>query len=263
MTERNDIVQKKHKWCLAAAVLVAVVVLALLLEWPVLFINGQPVYQEELQIHGQLVDRVVRSRAVMKWAGEMEAGTLHSYGQIMDLMEKENENRRHMQENGQPIYGPAVFNSIQFYKKYISDCETVIKKRIEQQASQDELLRFYEEHLQEYQHVDTICAQYRLWNHGKLEQEGTIQLDQYSIRGMTESNEELVQKLLQLHPDQKIVWDMGDGMQMQLECTRREAAEPAAYEEVAGAVLQQYVASVFEQELKNRMEESTVWTFNK
>lgn len=257
-------VQRKCKWIFAiVALLIVVIALGYVLDWPVLFVNGRPIYQQEFDLHGQAVDRVVRSHAIMEWADESGVGEFLSYKQILRSMDKENQERTEQSEKGEPVYGPTEYNQIQYYKKYIGECEQRIKEQIKQHATRDELIAFYNSHLQDYQHIGIIRAEYSVWQQGVQTLQGTVQLDQYNVRGMSESSEEFVEMLLQLQPQQQIVWDAAEGIQIQLLCTQREQGTIAPYEEVAGAVLQQYTALQFETQLEKRVMESTVWNFNK
>ncbi len=260
--ERKKCVRKRTKWIIVlACVLVVAALLAVFVDWPVLLVDGKPICRQEFELNGQSADRVVRAHAIMSWADEMGVNDHLSYSKLLRAMEKENQERLEKQENGEPVYGPAEYNHIQYYKKYIGDCEQGIKAQIERTATQEELLAFYNSHLQEYQHVDTVVAEYTVWQGGAQTRQGTVQLDQYSIRGLSESSEEFVQQLLQLQPQQESVWDAAEGIQIQLLCTRREPGTIAPFEEVAGAVAQQYTAAQFEAQLEKRVMESTVWNF--
>lgn len=254
---------KKGRWITGGALLItAVLVISFFVEFPVLLINGTPIYSQEYQIHGAVAERVARSRAIMDWASELEGEKSVSYGEILQALERENAERKAKKESDQPIYGPLEFDHIQYYKKYVGDCQQRIVQKLEQEAEQDALVQFYDRNRQQYRHADTISAEYSVWQQGVLIREGTVQLDRYNIRSMSESNEQLVENLLQLSPQQELFWDASDGIQIQLRCTQRIPGEVAPYEEVAGAVLQQYAAQQFEDRLEERIKESRIWVLN-
>lgn len=255
---------KKKIWIIVlASALIATIALAVSVDCPVLFVNGTPICQQEFNLNGQSVDRVVRSHAIMEWADEAGVNEYLTYSKLLRSMEKENRERLEKKEKGEPVYGPSEYNSIQYYKKYIGDCEQGIKYQIEQTVAQEDLISFYDSHLQDYRHIDTVGAEYSVWQGGVQTMRGTVQLDQYTVRGLSESSEEFVEQLMQLQPQQQIVWDVAEGVQIQLLCIYREPGTIAPFEEVAGAVSQQYAAAQFESQLEKRVKEATVWNFIK
>lgn len=254
---------KKKIWIAAAAAAAVLAGAAALLIWrgPVLMVNGTPVFQEEYSCNGQSAEQTLRSRVVMAWAEEYEPGRECSMKKLAQKREAENQRRQEQIAKGEPVYGPAEYTTVQYYKQYISECEQLIVGALEHQATQEELEAFYKEHQQEYRQIDTIAAEYSLWQQGVLTQQGTVMLDQYTVRGLTETSEELVERMLGLQPGGEIVWDVADGLQLQLRCTGREPGALASFEEVSGAVAQQYAASQFTSQLEQRMKDSTMWTF--
>ena len=60
-------------------------------------------------------------------------------------------------------------------------------------------------------------------------------------------------RLLLLEEGGKVIWSTAQGEEKELYCTSREDGGYLSYEEVSGAVLEQYIANKFEVELQKRI----------
>ncbi|MFQ9583613.1 MAG: hypothetical protein ACLRZY_09215 [Blautia hansenii] len=130
-----------------------------------------------------------------------------------------------------------------------------------EELSEEELVAFYETHRENYRQVDSFTAEYTVWQEGRIAYQGTLELNDSNIRAMTEADEELANKLLQLEEGGQSTWGDDSGAKKRLMCTKREAGGYLSYEEVSGAVLEQCTADEFEKELNKKMKESEVRDF--
>lgn len=96
------------------------------------------------------------------------------------------------------MYGPVEFTPMQYYKRLLGECEQALKERKMEELSEEELVAFYETHRENYRQVDSFTAEYTVWKERRIAYQGTLELNDSNIRAMTEADEELANKLLQL-----------------------------------------------------------------
>lgn len=257
--------RKKKLW--AGAVFIAVLLSAFFLfreagrvKYP-LIVNEEPITQEELEFYDGDKDRAVRARVIWDWAEQEKIIDRFSYDSFLEALDKENKERKALHEKGEPVCGPVEFTPMQYYKRLIGECEQALKERIMERTTPEELEVFYETYREHYRQVDSFTAQYTVWQEGKIIYEGIVELNDSNVRAMTEADEELANKLLQLEEGGQTNWTGSNGEEKQLICTKREAGEYLLYEEVSGAVLEQCAAEKFEKELNEKISKSEIQDF--
>lgn len=223
-----------------------------------LTVDGIPVSQQEIDFHSGNMEWVIRSKVLLNWAVEAGIADAFSEETFSKDLQAENKEREEIHRAGGTLYGPVQFTPLQYYKKQMSTYEQQLKENIMQKATPQAQLAFYEAHREDYRQIDTIYADYTVWQENRIVDQGSITLDSKNIRALTESDEELVQYLLQLEEGGQLSWTSEDGSEKQLQCTKREPGRTLSYEEVAGAVLEQYVAAQFEQKLNEKIEQSKI-----
>lgn len=228
---------------------------------PPLLVDRKPVTQEELDFYNGDKERAVRGKVIWNWAEQYGIVDEFSYDIFLKALDKENKNRRELDEKGEPVYGPVEFTPMQYYKRLIGECEQELKNRKMEEISQEELVSFYESHQENYRQVDSFTANYTVWQEGRIIYQETLELNDNNVRAMTEADEELANKLLQLEEGGQTTWNCDSGETKQLICTKREPGGYLPYEEVSGAVLEQCTAYEFEKELSKKIAESEVRDF--
>lgn len=228
---------------------------------PPLIVDGKPVLREELEFYNGNKERAVRGKVIWNWAEQEGFVNEFSYDAFLKALEEENKKRKESDEKGEPVYGPIEFTPMQYYKRLIGECEQALKVKKMKEVSEEELVDFYEKHQENYRQVDSFTAEYTVWQDGKITYQEIVELNDSNVRAMTEADEELANRLLQLEEGGQTTWSSGSGETKQLICTKRESGGVLSYEEVSGAVLEQYTADVFEKELNEKIAEAEVLDF--
>lgn len=252
--------EHKKKWIvvLVIGLLFVVAATAARSHSGILTVDGVSVSQQEIDFQGGDLEHVIRSKVLLNWAVEAGIAEGFSEGRFREALQQENARRKKTQEAGAPLYGPAQFTPIQYYKKQLGDYTQKLKEEIKQQASLSQQREFYESHPEAYREVDTICADYTVWQDDRIVKQGSITLDAQNIRALAETDEVLVQYLLQMEAGGQMNWRDADGRERQLQCVKREPGRILPYEEVTGAVLEHYAAEQFEQRLQQRVERAKI-----
>ena len=215
-------------------------------EKPPLLVDGKPVTREELDFYNGDKERAVRGKVIWNWAEEEGIVDEFSYDTFLKALKAENHKRKELDEKGEPVYGPVEFTPMQYYKRLIGECEQELKNRKIEEISEEELVSFYESHQENYRQVDSFTADYTVWQEGRITYQETLELNDSNVRAMTEADEELANKLLQLEEGGQTTWNSDSG---------------ETNEEVSGAVLEQCTADEFEKELSKKIAESEVRDF--
>lgn len=242
----------------AAVVIIFILAKQLNEEKAPLTINGEPVSEEELAFHDGSLERTVRSREIWNWAAEGGMADEFSYDDLIQSLENENRERKKLQSEGGVLYGPVEYTPLQYYRRLTGERERMLRTRILEKTDSSELIRYYETHQENYMDVDTIEAEYTIRQEGRTIYEGNVVLEAESMRGLSESDEELAEHLMQLEEGGQYRWTGKNGEDKLLNCVRREKGRVIPFEEVAGAVADQYTAERFEQELTKRIADCKV-----
>ena len=227
-------------------------------EKPPLFVDGKPVTREELEFYNGDTERAVRGKVVWNWAEQEGLVDEFSYDIFLKELKEENQNRRERKEEGEPVYGPVEFTPMQYYKRLIGSCEQALKEKERNEILDSELISFYKKHKENYRQVDSFTADYTVWQEGRITYQETLEINDSNVRAMTEADEELANKLLQLEEGGETTWNSDSGETKRLVCTKREPEGYLPYEEVSGAVLEQCMTEKFEKELSKKIAESEV-----
>lgn len=137
-------------------------------------------------------------KIIWNWAEEEGIVDEFSYDTFLKALKAENQKRKELDEKGEPVYGPVEFTPMQYYKRLIGECEQELKNRKMEEISEEELVSFYESHQENYRQVDSFTADYTVWQEGRITYQETLELNDSNVRAMTEADEELANKLLQL-----------------------------------------------------------------
>lgn len=234
----------------------------LAMEYP-LVVDGKGITQEEIRFHNHDIDRAIRSRVIFNWAAKEGLADEFSYETFQKSLKTENKERKEIKKKGEPLYGPVEFTPMQYYKRQLGEYERSLKDHMMKRVEKKELYEFYKTHQENFKEVDTVCAEYIVRQDGREIYKESVILDKNNIRAKMEFDEEFVNRLLLLEEGGKVIWSTAQGEEKELYCTSREDGGYLSYEEVSGAVLEQYIANKFEVELQKRISESNVWNFMK
>lgn len=212
-----------------------------------------PISKEELVLNDENMELAVRSRMIWNWAVECGVADEFSYDDFLQSLEAENKKREKVHADGDPVYGPVKFTPLQYYRRLLGEYEQEICDRLAQKIKPSELIGYYETHQENYRAVDTVEAEYTIRQNGRVIYQGDMMLHAENMRALSESDEELVHNLLQLEEGGQYAWTGRNGEEKQLLCIRREQGTCAPFEEVSGAVTDQYAGEVFERELAIRI----------
>lgn len=226
-------------------------------EW-VLSVNGDGVSEEELEMLGQDEEQAVYMRVLQQWGQELGLMEVLSYEDFMELLSRENEERAQKLENGEVVYGVTEYTPYQYYRVLRSEYERMIKDALINEATSEELRTYYNDNLEDYEEIGEITAELTVRSDGKIVEKTEVTLNGENYRILSEQNEELAARLENLPVGQTAMWTDDNGIEWTLLCTGREENTFEAYENVAGAVSEQWASQKLTEEMDRRIEESTI-----
>lgn len=225
---------------------------------PLLYVDGRAVSAQEMSLLDDNVERAVWMKQLQEWAREEGVAETFSYDALIEELEIENCRRTEQKESGGIVYGIVEYTPLQYYNLTMGIYERSLKEKFMEQADETKLREYYESHRKDYLQIGSIEAELTIWEEGKVWKVQEIQADQYTIRGISERDEMLAKYLLELGEGETARWEDQYGRTCQLYCVTKEGDIEIPYEQVAGAVLEQYAAEQFTNELEKRIESSKV-----
>lgn len=226
-----------------------------------LYVNGEAVSEGEMALLQEDEDQAVRMKVLQQWAEEYEGVEHFSYENMLRQMEEENQSRAERKAAGEVVYGMLEYTPLQYYNVQMGNYERLLKDEISRSVPEEELLDYYETHIEEYQQIGEIQAEMTIREGGQVVSEQEISLDAYNYRTLSEQNEELVAALVELPELGTYSWTDGYGMEWTLLCTNRTENTYEPFEDVRGAVLEQYANEQLKQGMEERISESAVEDF--
>lgn len=223
-----------------------------------LYVNGEAVTEEELALLGDDVTLAVRMKVLQQWAEELGLADPFSYEELMKTLSAENQRRKEEKEQGGIVYGVVEYTPLQYYNITMGEYERSIKDTLLEVTAEDTLRQWYEAHKENYREIGEITAYVTARSGGQVvsEQEVTLSADVY--RSLSEQNEMLVAMLENLYPDQEALWTDEYGIEWTAVCTARTPDTYQPFEDVQGAVGEQYAAEYLSAELDRRVADSAV-----
>lgn len=226
-----------------------------------LYVNGQEIPEEELALLEEDVNRAVQMKVLQQWAAECEGVEQFSYEDMLRQMEEENQSRAEQKAAGEVIYGILEYTPLQYYNVQMGNYERFLKDEISQSVSEEELLDYYETHIEDYKQIGEIQAELTIWDGRQVISEQEISLNAYNYRTLSEQKEELVAALVELPENEEYSWTDEYGMEWILYCTGRTENTYETFEDVRGAVLEQYASEQLSLGLEERVNESRIEDF--
>ena len=218
---------------------------------PLLYVNGEAVSQAELSLLDNDVERAVRMKALQQWATELGLTHPFSYEKLMEEMEEENRRRVAVKESGGVIYGVVEYTPLQYYNITMGEYERLLREELLSQAGEEDLRTYYRE-------MGELTATVTVRWEGQVVSEQEILLAPDTYRSLSEGNELLVMHLENLWAGQEASWTDEYGMEWTALCVSRTEDVYQPFEDIQGAVGQQYAAHQLTQELDRRAGESRV-----
>lgn len=218
-----------------------------------LYVNGEAVSAEELSLLDEDVNEAVRMKVLQQWA--REAGVTESafsYEEFAAELSRVNEERVKTKEAGGVVYGMTEYTPLQYYSIQMGEYERALKDMIMREAAGEELLAWYEAHLEDYWEFGEITADVTAWSDSRVAYEDEIILGPYNLRTVSEENETLAAVLLELPVGERYGWTDEYGMEWEAFCKSREEGSYQPFDEVQGAVAEQYAADMLARELEDR-----------
>lgn len=226
-------------------------------DW-VLSVNGDGISEEELDMLGQDEEQAVYMKVLQQWGQELGLMKVLSYGDFLESLAQENEERAKKLENGEVVYGVTEYSPYQYYRVLRSEYERMIKDELIDKVASEELRTYYNDNLSDYEQIGEITAQLTVRSDGKIVEETDVILSAENYRIVSEQNEELAARLVNLPEGETAVWTDDNGIEWTLLCTGREENTFETYEDVAGAVAEQWASRELAEEMARRIEESTI-----
>lgn len=224
-----------------------------------LYVDGEAVPAAEMELLEQDADQAVRMKVLQQWAEESGvAGESFSFDDMLRQMEEENLRRAQLKETGGIIYGVTEYTALQYYHIRMGEYERALKDIIMAEASMEELEAWYQAHLEDYWQIGEVKAIVTVRADGAVVAEEEVVLNPSNYRTLSEQNEELAAVMEGLPEGGESGWTDIYGNEWNVRCTSREEGSCLPFEEVAGAVSEQYARERFEQELAQRAGSSRV-----
>lgn len=224
-----------------------------------LYVNGEAVSAEELSLLDEDVNEAIRMKVLQQWAREEGVTeTAFSWEEFAAELSRVNEGRVKTKEAGGVVYGMTEYTPLQYYSIQMGEYERALKDMIMQEASEEELLAWYEEHLEDYLEFGEIAADVTVWSDSRVMYEEEIILGPYNLRTLSEQNETLAATLLELEEGESGSWTDEYGLDWEVFCKSRGEETCQPFDEVRGAVAEQYAAGMLTQELADRISASEI-----
>lgn len=223
-----------------------------------IYVNGDPVTEEELALLDGDVEQAVRMKLLQQLAVECGVAEPFSYSEMLRQLETENETRAKKAAAGETVYGLLEYTPLQYYRVLMDRYERAVKDGWIAEAGQDELLAYYEAHKEEHRQIGQIAANVRIELGGRVVDEQEIVLSSANYRTLAEGNETLVQVMETLAPGDVQSWTDSQGMEWTVVCTSRTEDVCEDFEDVKGAVSEQWASAKLAEELTARAAASSV-----
>lgn len=217
-----------------------------------LYVDGEPVTGEELALLDGDAQPAVRMRLLWRLAAEPGEAEPFSFEEMLRQLEEENRTRAQKAASGEAVYGPLEYTPLQYYSICMDGYERTVKDQWIAGASREELAAYYEAHLEDYRQVGEITADVQLWLGGRLFNQREVVLNADSYRTLSEENEALVWAMEELEPGDVQSWTDQQGLEWMVTCTGRTADSYEEFEDVRGAVSEQWASARLEEELAAR-----------
>lgn len=231
---------------------------------PLLYVNGEAVSDAELGFLDQDVGETVRMKVLQQWA--KESGVIQasfSLEKMLRQMEEENRDRVKQKAEGGIIYGVTEYSPLQYYRIQMGEYERALKDRMMEGFSVEELESWYQAHRENYRQIGEVTADVVLLEGGRVIEEGEVVLNASNYRTLSEQNEELVAVMAELPEGGEADWTDDRNLEWRVYCVSREADSYQPFEDVMGAVSEQYADEKLREELEERVNGSEVEDFRK
>lgn len=225
---------------------------------PLLYINKEAVSEAELELLGGDIARAVRMKALQQWAQELGLTEPFSYEKLMKELSEENRRRKEEKEQGGIIYGVVEYSPLQYYNITMGEYERLLKDFLLAGATEDTLRDWYEAHLESFREIGEITAQVTIRSGEQVIGEQEVLLAPDTYRSLSEQNELLVVHLETLYPNQEAQWLDEYGMEWTAVCISRTPDTYQPFEDVQGAVGEQYAADALTLALEQWIANSVV-----
>lgn len=226
---------------------------------PPLSVNGEAVSEQELALLDEDMDLAVRMKILQQWVYEEKiTEEPFSYEKMLEELEEENQSRKEKKEAGEVVYGVTEYTPVQFYYAKMGEYERMLKDTVMQNASEEEQKKWYQVHLDAYREFGEICAEVKVLQDQVVVREEEISLTSDNYRTLSEQNEELVLALTDMSEGEERNWTDAYGQEWNVVCMNRAEGRVPSFEEVKGAVSEQYASEKLETELMERIERSKV-----
>lgn len=238
-----------------AAVLLAAMLLACAgcrAEQAPLYVDGEPVTEEELALLDGNPEPAVRMRLLQRLAAEYTQAEAFSFDGMLRQLEEENRTRAQRAAAGEPVYGLLEYSPLQYYSIWMDGYERAIKDQWIAGAPREELAAYYEAHREEYRQVGEITADVQIWLGDRLASRQEVVLSAANYRILSEENEALVWAMEGLEPGDIQSWTDQQGLEWTVTCTGRTADTYEEFENVRGAVSEQWASAKLAEELAAR-----------
>ena len=225
---------------------------------PLLYVNGEAVPEEELALLDGDITSATRMKTLQQWTVEMGLISSFSYEALMEELVTVNQQRQQTKEQGGVIYGVTEYSPLQYYNITMGEYERMLREAILESTTQEELRAWYEANLENYRLIGEITAQVTVRSDGQVVNEQEVVLTYDTYRSLSEQDEQLVAVLETMYPGQETDWINENGLEWTAVCISREPDTYQPFEDVQGAVGEQYAAEQLRLEWERRFADSIV-----
>lgn len=225
---------------------------------PLLYVNGTAVTEEEMALLNDDADTAVRMKVLQQTAEEYGVIDAFSLEELKSDLEQENQRRAQQLQDGEVVYGIQEYTLVQYYNIVMGEYESSLEDTLAEAASEENLLEYYHSHLEDYEEIGETSADVKLYSGRELVNQFSIELTDSTYRSISEQNAELAANLGIMEEGETETWTDEYGLEWQVTCTDKTDSSYAAFEDVRGAVAEQYAAAQLQKILDNKITESKV-----
>lgn len=223
-----------------------------------LYVNGTAVSEEEMALLNGDVNTAVRMKVLQQTAQEYGLIDSFSFEDLKSDLEQVNQRRVQQLQDGEIVYGIQEYTLVQYYNIVMGEFESSLEDVLAKTASENDLLEYYNSHLEAYEEIGETSADVKLYSGRDLVNQFTVELTDSTYRSLSEQNAELVANLELMEEGETKTWIDEYGLAWQATCTNKTVASYAAFEEVRGAVAEQFAASQVQAILNEKIAGSKV-----
>ena len=138
------------------------------------------------------------------------------------------------------------------YRDHIEQVSQSIRDHIRDNLHVDDVRKYYRQHPDEFSRQDAITVEVTEWEGTRAVATYRVDIDELSVRGLQERDDDVISAALQLQQDEQVNVDRADGRTAQVRCIRRTDAGVEPFDDVVQAAAARLADEMFTNRLAQR-----------